>query len=79
MKKAHVAAVVGLNPWSSAGDVWSDKPIPQHVKERKEMELPEGKTCQDCFYFDRCRFLLGFLVMGSRSCDWHPSRFAEKK
>lgn len=39
-------------------------------------QLPEGKVCADCAWFNRCRQLFRCRAE-SRSCDWDPSRFQE--
>ena len=36
--------------------------------------LPDGRTCQDCAHFLRCRFLL-CCNPENEVCDWDPSRF----
>lgn len=43
-----------------------------------EMCLPPGKTCADCTSSMRCRALLS-RTLTETSCDWHPSRFRERK
>lgn len=45
-----------------------------------DMQLPPGKTCNDCTHYQRCLALIGaHNVEGSTSCDWSPSRFQERK
>ncbi len=44
----------------------------------KDMLLPEGKTCKDCFHFERCEWLIQ-CKPNRISCDWSPSRFVEVK
>ena len=41
------------------------------------MDLPEGKTCDDCAHFDRCEWLVG-AERDWPACDWEPLRFVEK-
>lgn len=41
-----------------------------------EMKLPDGKTCEDCAHWKRCKGF-GFTVAGATSCDFHPSRWRE--
>lgn len=38
------------------------------------MDLPAGKTCEDCGNISRCRHLFGCSDANTR-CDWSPSRF----
>ena len=39
-------------------------------------DIPDGKTCRDCFHFVHCHFLI--RVTGSEvACDWVPSRFLQ--
>ena len=50
-----------------------------HVRIRKEMQLPEGKTCGDCAHVKRC-LGLGYTPSASYdSCDFHPNRFTPKE
>lgn len=42
------------------------------------MELPEGKTCNDCVHCKRCCAIFGHIP-ADEVCDWHPSRFREKQ
>jgi len=39
--------------------------------------LPEGKTCGDCFHADRCCSMFG-RIPKDEVCDWSPIRFREK-
>jgi len=39
-----------------------------------DMNLPEGKTCGDCFHFNRCNAIFGHIA-GDEICDWAPGRF----
>jgi hypothetical protein len=41
-------------------------------------DLPEGKTCGDCFHFKRCNGIYGHIAE-DEACDWIPSRFQEPK
>lgn len=43
-----------------------------------DMDLPEGKTCGDCFYSKRCTYIFGHIPE-DESCDWSPSRFREQQ
>lgn len=36
--------------------------------------LPEGKSCDDCAHFVRCKWLIDANHNDER-CDWEPSRF----
>ena len=56
-------------PWKNPA------PGKTHCVEFKSMDLPEGKTCDDCRHFRRCSALIGD-VAGNTKCDWFPSRFA---
>jgi len=47
-------------------------------KEDIAMNLPEGKTCQDCKHFNRCNQIYGHIA-DDEVCDWHPSKFREVK
>jgi len=40
----------------------------------KEMNLPENKTCSDCYHFRRCNAIFGHIAK-DEVCDWSPSRF----
>jgi hypothetical protein len=43
------------------------------------MKLPQGKTCADCHFVQRC---LGMGFTGSAentSCDFYPRRFVQAK
>lgn len=39
------------------------------------MGLPAGKTCSDCAYFAKCKWLISARPDSTR-CDWAPSRFS---
>ena len=40
-----------------------------------DMQLPEGKTCNDCLHFMRvCRYLVGAKPEWT-TCDFAPSRY----
>jgi len=41
--------------------------------------LPDSKTCNDCFYFDKtCSWLLD-RKGNETECDWLPERYKENK
>ncbi|MFA5036983.1 MAG: hypothetical protein WC479_07390 [Candidatus Izemoplasmatales bacterium] len=40
----------------------------------KDMQLPEGKNCGDCFFFLRCSKIYGHIAQ-DEVCDWLPSQF----
>ncbi len=42
-----------------------------------EMDLPDGKTCNDCLHFHRCELIYGHIGK-DEVCDWYPLRFVEK-
>ena len=54
-------------------------------EERGKHELKEdcrwnggqGKTCNNCAWYQRCSEVIGLENSGSTKCDWHPSRFRE--
>jgi hypothetical protein len=39
--------------------------------------IPDGKTCNDCRHYERCRWLLSREPTETK-CDWTPSRFAAR-
>jgi hypothetical protein len=41
------------------------------------MDLPEGKTCGDCFHAERCKAIFGHQDTDTY-CDWFPRRFRER-
>ncbi|WP_074406657.1 hypothetical protein [Aquimarina megaterium] len=41
------------------------------------MLLPDGKTCSDCIYANRCLTLFGQKIRNT-SCQFHPNRYSEK-
>ncbi|EKD38161.1 MAG: hypothetical protein ACD_75C00843G0007 [uncultured bacterium] len=41
-----------------------------------EMDLPAGKTCNDCVHFRRCNAIYGHIAE-DEVCDWAPSTFRE--
>jgi len=43
----------------------------------EEMKLPDGKMCNDCRHFKRCRSF--FDCDGSKSCDFWPNVFTPNK
>jgi hypothetical protein len=43
-----------------------------------KMELPKGKTCNDCVFVARCCAMFG-VKKTNTSCDWSPVRFKEKQ
>lgn len=42
-----------------------------------EMNLPPGKTCGDCFFYERCKGFFGCPATND-NCDWSPSRFKQR-
>lgn len=48
----------------------------QNCNSEKEfcMCLPEGKTCNDCSFFDGC-MKFGITEDGQTHCDWWPIKF----
>lgn len=46
---------------------------PEHIA----MELPPGKTCDNCWHSWRC-FTLGYSQSGRTSCDFYPNRFNDR-
>jgi hypothetical protein len=41
-------------------------------------DLPDGKTCGECFHFKRtCEWLISCKPT-STSCDWYPVRFSAR-
>lgn len=44
---------------------------------REEMNLPEGKTCDDCFHFEKC-VGIGYTWSRRKECDFYPSRFRQR-
>jgi len=42
-----------------------------------DMDLPDGKTCADCFHCRRCVLMFGHIP-ADEVCDWSPSRFREE-
>ncbi len=43
----------------------------------KEMQLPQGKTCDMCVHYRRC-FAFGFSEKGRTNCDFWPNKFVER-
>ena len=43
--------------------------------EEECMCLPEGKTCNDCQYYERCKGLGVIRSEQQKTCDWWPVRF----
>jgi hypothetical protein len=41
------------------------------------MNLPPGKTCDDCVHIPRCQAMFGHIPEDLR-CDWFPIRFQER-
>lgn len=41
------------------------------------MNLPEGKTCGDCVFVDRCVAIFGHTPE-DKYCDWFPRKFTPK-
>ena len=48
-------------------------------KEEACMCLPEGKTCNDCAHYARCKGLGVIRQEPQRACDWWPIRFVQAK
>lgn len=44
----------------------------------EDMKLPDGKTCEDCWSFRRCKMLFSCPPTNTE-CDWSPSRFYPKR
>jgi len=44
----------------------------------KDMKLPEGKTCKDCYASYFC-IGIGCTYADRTKCDYWPNRFKEKK
>lgn len=42
----------------------------------KAMDLPPGKTCNDCKHCNKCCVIFGHIPE-DEVCDWSPSRFKE--
>jgi len=42
-----------------------------------DMKLPIGKTCADCRWYERCKWLIS-CDPANITCDWAPSRFKQK-
>jgi len=40
------------------------------------MELPNGLTCRDCFYCNRCVTMFGAKPENTK-CEFYPRRFRE--
>lgn len=64
---ADFANVLTREPYSRSGN-------PEWV----EMNLPDGKTCQDCRHFYRCYKIFGHEAL-DETCDWSPSKFQPRK
>lgn len=45
--------------------------------EDKAMQLPEGKTCADCYFYPKCSRMYGATEVRT-DCDFFPSRFHER-
>lgn len=45
---------------------------------QKEMQLPVGKTCADCYAVKFC-VGIGCTKTDATKCDYYPNRFVEKK
>lgn len=47
---------------------------------RQCMDLPEGKTCENCFMFEKCKMFLGnWINEKTTKCSFEPIKFQEKK
>lgn len=42
------------------------------------MQLPDGKCCEDCKHWKRCKWLISTLTGKETKCDFYPSRFGIK-
>lgn len=51
---------------------------PQELRVDREMLLPAGKTCADCWHQKRCTMLFG-VTLTNTWCDWAPSRFVQHR
>lgn len=47
-------------------------------KANESMKLPAGKTCADCRWFAKCKWLISCPPTNT-TCDWAPSRFAAQE
>jgi hypothetical protein len=50
------------------------EPYKRKADDGTDMNLPEGKTCIDCYHFRRCNAIYGHIAE-DEVCDWSPSRF----
>lgn len=72
---------VGIRSWASRIHVLAEEGAGERLTMAqqwwdKSMNLPFGKTCNDCANFKGCLEFLGPKnVEGSTHCDWAPSRF----
>lgn len=44
----------------------------------RDMNLPAGMTCADCFHCKRCCAIFGHIPE-DEVCDWSPSRFIYRR
>lgn len=44
----------------------------------REMALPDGKTCSDCYYFEHCQRLY-FQIPSDEVCNFSPNHFADRQ
>lgn len=49
-----------------------------HNCKRQCMQLPDGKTCADCIYVERCTLMFG-AKSENTNCGFEPIRFKERK
>ena len=51
----------------------------RHNCNRQCMDLPVGKTCGDCVFFESCRTFCGkFIKRENTRCDFEPIKFKER-
>ena len=53
--------------WDEVLPMMDDKE--ERDKIRREMRLPEGKTCNNCDWYHRCSEVIGLENSGSTKCD----------
>jgi len=52
---------------------------PSYCQSYASMDLPEGKTCNDCMHVRFCLQFIGPGIAANTQCDWYPIRFVERK
>ena len=60
----------------TCGHPQADHPRPGKCQTFSTMELPEGKTCGDCYAVNHCISLYG-VKAANTFCDFWPIRFRE--